>query len=271
MNDLEIIEVLQHNDQQLQPPEEGQWLYEHQEPGQTLKQYQDVKPLSPNNKQNKIYLLPLGQFSSLQEKILDNTANYLQTFFGINTIVLSPISDDIIPRNFKRVREDGSIQLLAPYILDSVLKKKIPTDAIALMAITEKDLYPKASWGFVFGLATLKERVGVSSIYRYTKGPVDSLNYSRCLQRLIKTASHELGHMFTMRHCIRAVCVMNGSNSLRESDSRPNRLCSECLHKLYWNIGFDTRRRIMALDSFFFRHKLIEDHKVTRKDVALIE
>lgn len=266
-----VIDKLKQNDHQLEIPKEGQWLYDHNEPGQTLSQYKAIQPVSPNQKQNKIYLLPLGELSNAQKNVVTYTADYLQIFFGLKTIVLKPISDKIIPKGFKRTREDGSVQLLAPYILDSVLKKRIPADAIALMAVTEKDLYPKPSWNFVFGQATLKDRVGVSSIYRYSKQPIDSVNYSLCLQRLISTSSHEIGHMFSMLHCTYGVCVMNGSNSLPESDSRPNRLCSQCLSKLQWNLKFDVAKRIQTLDSFFLHHKLIRDYQVIEKDVQAVQ
>ena len=267
----DAIDKLRQNDRQLETPKEGQWLYDHNELGQTLSQYKAIQPVSPNHKQNKIYLLPLGELTKAQKNVVTYTADYLQLFFGLKTIVLKSISDKVIPKDFKRIREDGSVQLLAPYILDSVLKKRIPVDAIALMAVTEKDLYPKPSWNFVFGLATLKDRVGVSSIYRYSKETIDSTNYSLCLQRLISTSSHEIGHMFSMLHCTYAVCVMNGSNSLAESDSRPNRLCSQCLGKLRWNLKFDLRKRIQALDSFFLRHKLMRDYRVAEKDLQVIQ
>jgi archaemetzincin len=271
LKDQEIIEALKDNDQQLESPREGQWLYVHPEPGQTLNQYKAIKPVLPTSKQHKIYLLPIGLFSKPQEDVIQYTADYLQIFFGLETIVLQPLSDQVIPNTARRVRNEGSVQLLAPYILNRILKGKIPEDAIALMAITEKDLYPNPSWQFVFGLATLKEKIGVSSIYRYSKEPIDSLNYPVCLERLIKTSSHEIGHMFSMLHCTQAVCVMNGSNGLRESDAHPNRLCSVCLKKLHWNIKFDVRKRLHSLDSFFLIHRLQKDQQLIKKDLYIIQ
>ena len=269
--DDEIIRELKQNDGQLKRPEKGDWLYHHKEPGQTFAQYKADRPVRPNEQQRKIYLLPLGKFTRPQEDLVRYTADYLQIFFGLETIVLKAVPDNIIHPSARRDRENGSEQLLAPYILDSILKKSIPADAITVMAVTEKDLYPKPSWGYVFGLASLKERVGVSSIYRYSKQPIDSSNYALPLGRLIKTSSHEIGHMFSVKHCTRAICVMNGSNSLGESDTRPNRLCTECLSKLHWNLGFDVRKRLVALDSFFLRHQLKRDYQITHRDLALIQ
>jgi archaemetzincin len=267
--DVELIEKLRVNDQQLKTPQPGDWLYEHKEAGQILEQYIASKPVSINSIQNKIYLLPLGEFTSQQNDVIRYTADYLQIFFGLKIIVSDPISDSIIPSGFKRTI-GTSTQLLTTYIMDSILKKRIPQDAIVVMAITEKDLYPSPSWNYVFGEASLKDRVGVSSIFRYSRGALDSSSFSLCLGRLIKTASHEIGHMFSMLHCIHAQCVMNGSNNLEESDSQPVRLCSECLSKLQWNLKFDVVKRLQALDSFFLKHGLNAEHQLTQKDLQVI-
>ena len=252
-------------------PKPGEWLYIHDELGQTFNQYRNSKPISPDQKRNKIYLQPIGKFSEQQKHVIELTAEYLDIYFGLKTTLLQSWPDSILPKHARRKREDLSEQLLAPYILDSLLINHIPPDAIALMAVTEKDLYPKDSWNFVFGLASLTRRIGVSSIYRYHDGSLDSLNYAVCLERLIKTSSHEIGHMFGMHHCIQAVCVMNGSNHLKESDLRPNRLCSECLQKLSWNLEFDNRKRLNELTAFFERHKLKQDLAALQKDLDLIE
>ena len=265
-----IIDTLHKNDIGLQQPKPGEWLYEHKESGQNLAQYITADPVRPDSLRKTIYLLPLGKFTKDQENVIRYTADYLALYFGVPTRILPPEPDAIIPENKKRNRQDGSVQLLSTYILD-LLKKRIPHDAIALMAITEKDLYPKPSWNFVFGQASLQERVGVSSIYRYSAQPIDSVNYPLCLGRLISTSSHEIGHMLSMLHCTYAVCVMNGSNSLEESDSKPNRLCSQCLSKLSWNTGVGIRKRSKSLDSFFMRHRLVRDYDVMHADLELVK
>lgn len=265
-----ITERIAKNDKPMNNPQPGDWLNKHHESGQTLKQYKSINPVSPDKIRNKIYLQPIGEFSVEQEKIIQYTADYIQLFFGLSTIISPSLSDTIIPENSKRITVDSSIQLLAPYILGNILRPNIPQNAIVVMAITEKDLYPNPSWNYVFGLASLKNRIGVSSIYRYSQTEIDSSNYSICLERIIKTASHEISHMFSMRHCIHAVCVMNGSNSLTESDSRPNRLCSECLSKLHWNLKFDNLKRLNSLKKYFITHHLNRDYELTIADLNLL-
>jgi archaemetzincin len=270
LSDAELAESFSKNDKDMGYPKPGEWLYEHKESGQSFEQYKKQDPVRITTSQNKIYLQPIGKFTKPQEAVIQYTRDYLNLFFQLETIVLPAISDDNIPAEAKRVRENGSMQLLSTYILD-LLKKRIPKDGIALMAISEKDLYPKPEWNFVFGQASLHDKVGVSSIYRYSKEPIDSNNYRLCLGRLISTSSHEIGHMFSIRHCTNAVCVMNGSNSLQESDSRPNRLCSECLQKLQWNLSMKIRERTKSIDSFFTKHRLTGDYNATHEDLLLLQ
>ena len=173
------------------------------------------------------------------------------------------ISDSIIKPAYKRIREDGHQQYLTTFILDSLLVPRLPEDGIAMMAITDTDLYPQDSWNFVFGQAYTRKRVGISSIYRY----LDNEDSSKCLARLIQTSSHEIGHMFSVLHCKNAICVMNGSNGLYESDSRPNRLCSVCLNKLSWNLNFNNIERFNKLKLYFEKYHMDRDYKLATKDL----
>ncbi len=264
---LAYCDSLKKLDIKLPEPVYGDWLYEHHENGQTYDEYLQYNPVSPKGNKSIIYLQPIGHFTKIQYHIINYTAEYLQLYFNLKVKILNTISDDIIPSDSRRMREDSSEQLRSTYILNKVLKKKIPSDAIVLMAITSKDLYPKDSWNFVFGQASIKERVGVSSIYRYSQEPLDSSNYSVCLERIIKTSSHEIGHMFSLLHCTNAVCVMNGSNGLYESDIKPNNLCSVCLKKLYWNLGFDVVTRFKKLQVFFKKHHLIKDAELMQQNL----
>jgi archaemetzincin len=146
----------------------------------------------------------------------------------------------------------------------------MPADGLVIMAITSQDLYAEG-YNFLFGQARAKHRVAVSSIHRYYEPPLDNSNRTIVLQRLIKTSSHEISHMFSLQHCINAVCVMNGSNSLSESDRRPNRLCSECLKKLEWNLGFDVKGRLEGLEDFFVVNGMERDGELVRRDLRAVD
>lgn len=251
-------------------PNDGDWLKQHNEAGQTFSQYLEKNPVTVSEDQKIIYLQPIGSFTKAQQKVMDLNAVYINLFFGLKTVVLDPIEEEEIPKQNKRIQFETE-QLDASYIIDEVLKDKLPNDGIAMMALTAKDLYPRPDWNFVFGLASYSKRVGVTSIFRFSETELTEQNYSKCLSRLIKTSTHEIGHMFTIAHCTHASCLMNGSNHLVELDSRPNALCSVCLAKLSWNIQFDNVYRLKKLISFCKKHQLDSDVLILQKQLEAIE
>jgi hypothetical protein len=111
----------------------------------------------------------------------------------------------------------GRRQILTGDVL-GWLKGKLPGDGFCLLAITMEDLYPEASWNFVFGQASLNERVGAYSFARYDPafyGERRGKDYpALLLQRSMKVLTQETGHMFGLAHCIYFHCVMNGSSHL---------------------------------------------------------
>ena len=262
------FKAIEANDIQLDSPKEGMWLYEHKEAGQSFESYKKANPVHPTYEKSIIYLKPIGNFTNLQKQALELTRAYLEIFFQQKTILLEPISDKIIPQSKRRQKE--SEQLLAPYILDSILVGKIPKNGLALMAITAKDLFPKPEWNYVFGLASYHNRVGISSIYRLQNKKLDNENFTLCLRRLISVCSHEIGHMMSLHHCIYAECTMNGSNNLTETDSQPNRLCSQCQQKLFWNFGYDNQKRLSELNDFFIKNNLTKDLNLTKLDLQAL-
>ena len=121
-----------------------------------------------------------------------------------------------------------------------------------MLGVTAHDLYPHDTWSFVFGEALVDERVGVISIARYDPRFYDkSADPVLLLCRSCKVLAHETGHMLGLLHCVFFNCLMNGSNSLAESDRRPLHLCPVDLRKLHWSLGFDIVQRYRHLLAFW--------------------
>lgn len=59
--------------------------------------------------------------------------------------------------------------------------------------------------------------------------------------------SHEVSHLFGLRHCVYYECTMNGANGPFEAERPRYGFCPICLYKLKANIKFDTRERYQAL------------------------
>ncbi|MFH6936473.1 archaemetzincin family Zn-dependent metalloprotease [Flavobacterium sp. FlaQc-30] len=255
------------NDVKLEEPVFGDWLFSHKEKGQSFEQFVRTKHVVPTKEENIIYLKPIGKFNSSQLKQIELVRQYLQIFFQLETKVLETVSNDIIPNHARRIGDVGQEQFLAGYILTDVLKEESPDKRIALMAITEKDLYPKPEWNYVFGLASYRDKIAVSSIYRMQK----EADFNLCLDRLLKICSHEIGHMFGLHHCIEVNCVMNGTNSMVETDKHSIRLCSLCQRKLYSGFKYDNVKRLKELEKYFKDNNLAEGLQLTKKDLKSIQ
>jgi archaemetzincin len=161
----------------------------------------------------------VGDFSEAQRRALDLTQDYLALFFDAPVRVRRQIALASIPARARRTHPSwGDQQVLSGYVLHEVLEPERPADALAYLALTASDLWPGQGWNFVFGEANLRQRTGVWSVYRNGDPGGD---FTPCLRRALGTASHELCHVLTMRHCTAFRCLMNGSNHQGERDARP--------------------------------------------------
>jgi archaemetzincin len=178
---------------------------------------------------------------------------FTAAFFMMQVVVLPPSDWTQNHITSRRNPWTGQTQLLTGDILNA-LEARLPKDAFALLGITMTDLYPDPSWNFVFGQASTRNRVGVYSFSRYDPRFYDQTPSADSrmvmLRRSCKVLAHETCHMFGIEHCVWFRCLMNGSNHLAESDTRPLHLCPVDLRKLQWSIGFDVMERYRRLRDF---------------------
>jgi len=241
------------------PPQPGDWLAGpgRNERPRTFEQYVQSNPKGPTRRRTTIVIQPLGAFTPRETALIEKLCAYCAVFFGLPARIEKPRP---LPQTGRRRRTDGPTpfdQYLTTAIMDEILRPNLPDDAICYLGVTMQDLYPEPDWNFVFGQASLRERVGVYSLARYRpefygRSP-DADADKLILMRAIKVMVHETGHMFGLRHCRTWRCVMNGSNHLAESDSRPVFLCPECLRKLQWNLRFDIMNRYEKMAAFWAR------------------
>lgn len=253
-------------------PQPGEWLAEHDESGQTYGQYIRNRPVKPDRRRRTIYVQPLGEFSELQTKLIDITAAYMGTYFDLPVRVLAEVPLSSIPAQARRTHPTwGDKQILTTYILNEVLRPRMPRDACVYIAFTTSDLWAGKGWNFVFGQASLRQRVGVWSIYRNGDPAAGDDAFRLCLRRTLKTATHETGHMFSMAHCTLYECNMCGSNHRAESDSHPLALCPHCLAKLCHATGADPEIRFKKLIAFCKTNGLEAEQAFWQKSLAGLE
>ncbi len=240
----------------------GDWLESHHEAGQSFDQYLAANPNGLNRRLTTIYIQPIGEFSAPQQQVVGRAKKLLSIYFGLPVKDLAAVPRDAIPENARRKDpHSGEEQFLTSYVLETLLPPLRPPDAVAVLALTTTDLWPGAGWNFVFGMADLRERVGVYSLSRY--GDAADEEQSRVfLRRTLKVAIHETGHMLGIPHCTAFECGMNGSNHVTEMDRNPLGFCPECEQKVWWSCRLNPRNRYESLTTFAGENKLPEEEQL---------
>ena len=266
-----VIEKLRPLHTKLGKPGPGDWLTSHPEPGQTFDEYLECRPVRPRGKRHVIYIQPLGEFNETQRKIIDLTADFMGRYFNVPVEICKDVSLSVIPAKARRRHPTwGMKQILSTYVLHDLLRPRLPYDAAAYIAFTTSDLWPGEGWNFVFGQASLRERVGVWSIHRNGDPDESDAAFRLCLLRTMKTATHETGHMFSLRHCTAYECNMCGSNHRAESDRRPIALCPECLAKVCWSAAVDPIERYRSLAEFCKENGLEDEAAFCEKSIEAL-
>jgi archaemetzincin len=250
-------------------PQPGDWLLSHHEPGQTFAQYVQELPITATGERKVIYVQPLGEFTATQNKVVALTAQFMHRYFALQVKMRSPLPLSVVPESARRkVEPDADEQILTTFVLESILEAQLPSDAAAMIAFTAADLWPGEGWNFVYGQAS--DRVGVWSLNRNGDPDLSEADFRLCLSRTMKTAVHETGHMFSMRHCTKYECCMCGGNNREETDRRPIEVCPECLAKLCWATDCDPEKRFRQLADFCNQQGLVADHRFYEQSLAVL-
>lgn len=251
-------------------PEPGDWLDRFQETPQSMGRYRLSTPVRPTKDRRTVVLQPLGPMNEEQTKVVEAMRDYAEIFFQLPARVADSLPLEIggkseaLTRKIPLGNRHGTYdtQYDAEKILDEILAKKLPDDAVVYLGVTMQDLWAD-NLNFVFGLGSFGRRVGVYSLARYypefwgkVRKDGDEI---MGLRRSCKVLNHEAGHMFGLSHCVFYHCSMNGSNSLAETDRAPIHFCPLCHRKLQWNIGFDANKRYEALRDFYAKHEMAEE------------
>lgn len=254
-------------------PQPGEWLAQHRERGQSVLAFERESTLRPTVERRTIVLQPLGGFSAERRAVLVTLERATALFFGLPVEIAEALPLPTHGRRFRQRSAGSSAQYLTSEILD-LLARHAPEHAIAYLGVTFEDLYPEPSWNFVFGEARLSARVGVYSLVRFTP----EFNYEaksvaarqRFTRRAVQLLAHETGHIFGLEHCTAFECVMNGSNSLDESDRLPIEPCHECLHKLAFALHLHPLPRYLELARFYEEQGLSADaHWIRERSASL--
>lgn len=246
---------------------------EEPEPGQTVAEFLLFGAPRPSPDRRTLVLRPMGPFPIVGSPDPEVLRRYTEVFFQLPVVVRAG-PDRLDPSIGARLSPQvGGRQIHARSVLRA-LRRDLRPHEFAAVAVTPTDLYPGDGWDHVFGLASLRHRVGVFSFARLDPHPAGrhrNLRRRRGLRwRSLNVLTHETGHMFGLRHCVYYQCNMNGSLTLSQSDHSPLRLCPVCLRKLQLAIGFDVRVRYQALLRFYAKYGLWRNERWVSRRLAYI-
>lgn len=107
------------------------------------------------------------------------------------------------------------------------LARRTPPNAVKILAIVEVDLFIPILT-HVYGEALLNGISCIISTFRLKKdlSPINGLQEFE--SRIIKEASHELGHAFNLRHCREPSCLMHYCRTITDVDKKSNQFCRYC-------------------------------------------
>jgi archaemetzincin len=172
-----------------------------------------------------IYVVPLG---SVGEEILDCVTTSLETRSKLAVEILLAMGDPSYAFDEKR----------GQYSSKRVLKRLgacCPRETFKIIGVTRVDLYVPILT-FVFGAAQMSGRCAVISTRRldplFYQAPED---HNLFLERVKKTAVHELGHSMGLIHCRDRRCVMFSSTRIEDTDFKKSEFCHTCRELFRWN------------------------------------
>lgn len=172
-----------------------------------------------------IYVCPLG---SIDEEILDCVTTSLATSSKMAVKVLPAMGEPSYAYDEKR----------GQYSSKRVLKRLsacCPRETFKIIGVTRVDLYVPILT-FVFGAAQMSGPCAVISTRRldpvYYQAPPDRNLF---MDRVKKTAVHELGHSMGLIHCRDRRCVMFSSTRIEDTDFKKSEFCYTCRELFRWN------------------------------------
>ena len=180
-----------------------------------------------------IVIVPIGD---VEDYVLKGIAEFIGGYYsrlGLGVRTVSPIPEE----NFEVAYNPLRGQFLGREFLPILAKIGGELGARAVLGVTNLDLYEEGL-NFIFGLAHPGLRAAVVSTFRlrpefYGESPDPDL----LVERVIKEAMHELGHVFGLSHCPDRRCVMHFSNSIVDTDIKGALYCPSCEAKLMRNLG----------------------------------
>ncbi len=171
--------------------------------------------MTSSDSRGRIILFLMGD---LPDSTLSELRSHLRQEFDVPVEVVQGNRDVAFAYNRRKK------QYSSPKILDKLRKMTKGTDD-KILGILDVDL-TTPDYDFIFGEADFAAGLATLSTFRLKEGTSDP---GVLKTRIIKEATHEIGHLFNLGHCEDPNCVMSFSvGELSKIDSKKAVLCKHC-------------------------------------------
>jgi archaemetzincin len=183
-----------------------------------------------------IAFVPIAIDEEDKRSLFNPLASHLASIFDASiTIITDPPQLDSSKASFNEQRNQLNSDKLLRWLSTTVLNNTKSYDAkkTIILGICNIDAY-SSGLNFVFGQASLTG--GVAAVYLPRLRQVFyglAADRSLFVERVLKEATHEVGHAFGLDHCPKRSCVMHFSNSLVDTDRKAKDFCNICRNKLH--------------------------------------
>ena len=160
----------------------------------------------------------LALISPLPFEVLSLLSDHLQHEFHV------PVEQLKLDWEVSSVLNPRRGQYSSPKILKKL--RTVPKGAAdKILGIVDVDLYCP-DYDFIFGEADAQAGVATLSVYRLKQ---DTTDKELIVSRILKEATHEIGHLFNLGHCDDPQCVMSFSTgNLWQIDAKSASICPDC-------------------------------------------
>jgi predicted Zn-dependent protease len=176
------------------------------------------------------YIQPLGYID-------DESLAYMKDFLAADSKMPVVVLDTMpIPKEAWGRPKQANADRILPHLIRDMRTRN---DAFRMVAVTQDDLY-SGNLNFVLGLSSFTDNVMVISLYMLRPrtedlqyvDKIEGNNLKLYHDRIRKILRHEIGHSFTLRHCINPFCDMAFANTVAQQDWQSEYYCPICQVKL---------------------------------------
>jgi archaemetzincin len=182
-----------------------------------------------------VCIQPIGKLGKADKGLLAPIARGFERVFGftVKTLDPMPLPEDAWYAPRKRYRAEKLLDHLATEVLPTAGCNAVMGFASVDISTTKDEI---EDWG-ILGLAYVDGGVGVVSSYRMKRGKTAR---RKVIQRAIKVANHELGHVLGLPHMDGGPeCMMNDAHgTIKTVDKEHGGMCDSERGPIEQKLGF---------------------------------